>query len=417
MHTKIRNQGLPYPKLIIVVVVVVSAASCTLEMEQPGAEIGTSRQSVSATNALAYNRLVYNRLVYNQLAGNRLVYNELSENRLIYNSLDNLEATAEGRELLFYIARCALGADDILVTQHAGTTYEFPGLLGLATDWVNGPLSGTKARRVSACLIAHVNAYGVSVLISLRGDGVLTASPSEITEFPLYEATFFGDVFGSSLRTYACLGGNGEIATALSTSRPLRACADPSLDCQVEALGYCRDICEQRSRHYGWTDCWANGVRYRETLSSFLQADLGTSCQQACRGSDECAFDCESQASILDCSRYDQCSVICDDRSYCTVTSMFTDAMRARVHRGSFMEIDCHGVDQCQARCGGADTRCEIDCQGADRCRSDVFCEGGAQCMLQCTGSDQCGFARCDGALRSCPGGIVVCNQACPGGR
>jgi hypothetical protein len=416
MHTKNRNQRLPHPNLIVIVVVV-SAVSCTLEMEQPAADIGASRQSVSATNALAYNRLVYNRLVYNQLAGNRLVYNQLSENRLVYNSLDDLEATAEGRELLFYIARCALDAGDILVTQYAGTTYEFPGLLGLATEWVNGPLSSAKARRVSACLIAHVNAYGISVLISLRGAGVITAAPSEIIEFPLYEATFFGDVFGGTLRTYACLGGNAEIATALSTSRPLRVCADPSLDCEVVALGYCRDICDSRSHHYGWTDCWADGVRYSETLSSFLQADLGTACQEACQGSDECAFSCASQASILDCSRYDQCSVTCDNRSYCTVTSMYTDAMRAQVQSGSFMEIDCHGVDDCQARCSGTGTRCDIDCQGADQCRSNVSCEGGAKCTLQCTGADECGFARCDGTLRVCQGGAVVCNQTCPGGR
>jgi hypothetical protein len=415
MYAKNRDQRLLYPNLIIVVVAV-AAVSCTLEMEQPVADIGAGRQSVSATNALAYNRLVYNRLVYNQLAENRLVYNELSNNRLVYNSLDNLEATAEGRELLSYIARCALDADDILVAQHAGTTYEFPGLLGLATEWANEPLSSAKARRVSACLIAHVNAYGVSVLISLRGEGVLTAAPSEIAEFPLYEATFFGDVFGSTLGTYACLGGNAEIATALSTSRPLRACADPSLDCQVVALGYCRDVCDKRSLHYGWTDCWADGVQYRETLSSFLQADLGTACQRVCPSSDECAFDCASQASILDCSRYDQCLVSCDNRSYCTVTSMFTDEMRARVNTGSFMEIDCHGVDECRATCNGAGTRCEIDCQGADSCQRNVSCEDGAQCTLQCTGSEQCGFARCDGTLRSCPGGTFACNQPCPGG-
>src|SRR5690606_28611369 len=99
----------------------------------------------------------------------------------------SLEASEEGRDLLSYVARCALPEGDALVAEHGGVTYEFPGLLDLAPAWEDRALTAGEARQVSACLIAHVNAYGVSVPISLRSAGVLDATAEEMSEFPVYE--------------------------------------------------------------------------------------------------------------------------------------------------------------------------------------------------------------------------------------
>ena len=111
------------------------SSACAIE-EENNDKAAIATQSVSVNNAMSYNSLTFNRLVYNRLSLNRLVYNKLSGNRLVYNSLDRLGETAEGRELLSYIARCTLPEGDFLVTEHDGVEYQFAGLLALAPEWM-----------------------------------------------------------------------------------------------------------------------------------------------------------------------------------------------------------------------------------------------------------------------------------------
>src|SRR5690606_2387379 len=133
-------------------------------------------------------------------------------------------ASPEGRELLHYVAQCALEPADILFTERDGVRYEFPGLLGVADDWEHGPLRAAQRELLSACLLAHVNAFGVSVPISVRSPGVILAREKEKALHPVYEGTFFGDVIGEQLDAFACTGSAREIASAQSPARPLRVC-------------------------------------------------------------------------------------------------------------------------------------------------------------------------------------------------
>ena len=133
-------------------------ASCQLEVSTH-----STSQSVSSRNALSYNRLSYNRLSYN-----RLSYNPLAG--------PDLEETEDGRELLSYVVRCALGPDEGLVASDDGNQFDMPGALGLAPEWKNRPLDDDERYLISACLLAHVNAYGVSVPISVRAVDSLEAS-------------------------------------------------------------------------------------------------------------------------------------------------------------------------------------------------------------------------------------------------
>jgi len=65
-----------------------------------------------------------NRLSANALSANGLSMNRLSANRLSANALSSpLYATAEGRELMTYVARCALDKDVVLQVDVDGTRY------------------------------------------------------------------------------------------------------------------------------------------------------------------------------------------------------------------------------------------------------------------------------------------------------
>jgi hypothetical protein len=397
----------------------------------------STQSGISAENRLVYNRLVYNRLVYNRLVYNRLVYNRLAGNLLQLDSLDSapIEATTQGRELLEYIARCAFADGDMLVASHEGQTYEFPGLLGLAPEWEHQGLPLDKQRMISACLLAHVNAFGTSVLISLRADGYIASGTTERQQFPVYEATFFGQVFGEGpLLTYACQGDDMDIAMAHSASRALRVCADSTAECQIVSLGRCRDVCEQRIYHQGWTGCHAGGQRYDQTISTYLIADNPDGQNRICGEDQNCAFvAAPSSAAILDCSVGNNCSATCQDASLCTLDGAIANNFDAIVKTDSRAEVNCLDANNCNVTCESAS--CELDCVGANNCEAEcragsscaincrdakncdkVFCRNGAECAIMCEGADNCSFATCPTGAITCSDGTIVCgSQArCP---
>jgi hypothetical protein len=402
---------------------------CAVE-EPENYAVGSTRSAISTDNRLIYNRLVYNRLVYNQLVYNRLIYNRLADNRLQLASLGSppIEATAEGRDLLTYIARCAFTEGDVLIASYEGQTYEFPGLLGLAPEWEHRGLSLSEQRVISACLLAHVNAFGTSVLVSLRSEGYIPSGADERTTFPVYEATFFGQVFGEgALHTYVCQGDEQEIALAHSASRTLRVCSDGTNECGIVSLGRCRDVCEQRLHQQGWTGCHAGGQRYDETISSYLLADDPDGQNRSCGADQDCTLAATpSSAAILDCSAGNNCSAICQGNSRCTLDGAISDNFDALVRSGTMAEVNCLDANNCNVRCesascemdcGGANncqaeclagSSCTIDCRGANNC-DEIHCRSGANCTLRCDGSNNCGFAACPSGAVTCGDGTVVC--------
>jgi hypothetical protein len=394
--------------------------------EETGSWPVTSTSSeLLASNQLAFNRLAFNRLAFNRLAFNRLAFNRLAFNRLAFNSLDHLEQSPDGRDLLLYVARCALNDGDVLVATHGNQTYEFPGLLGLAPEWEYRALTAPEARWVSACLIAHVNAFGVPVEISLRAPGRIQATAQEAYDFPVYEATFFGHVFGEALETYACLGHNAAIAAAHAPDRALRVCADPG-PCEIEEVGYCRDVCATYVTGTGWTGCQAGGVRYDETVSVFLRSQGGI-CRDICSGNGLlCNLLCPATASppdpnddsyagprILDCNRQPGlCTASCRGGA-CLVEASETEMAFVTFEAASTAELQCANTDECVVTCKGAGTRCDVDCTGAGAC-SIERCAPGASCLLDCTGTDACDIKECPGVLRHCAGDVVACDRSCP---
>lgn len=121
---------------------------------------------------------------------------------------------SDGLEHLSYLSLCALdrGTELAVTDPSDGSTVRFPGLYGLAPGWVDGTCGETCQRWVSACLLAHANAFGDSVMISMRGDNPALVWDDAIeTDYPLQEGAFYGNAFAppdaiGQRPVYACLG-------------------------------------------------------------------------------------------------------------------------------------------------------------------------------------------------------------------
>jgi hypothetical protein len=386
-------------------------------------------------NRLALNRLALNRLALNRLALNRLALNRLSEDRLTLNGSNELVQTEEGRELLRYVAQCALVEGDILVAEYQGTTFEFPGLLGLTPAWESQPLTAGGQRMLSACLLAHVNAFGVSVPISLRASQVLPTTPGERQQYSVYEGTFFGQVFdGDAIKTYSCQGSAATAALEHSDDRAMRVCTDAASQCAIESVGRCRDVCEQRREDEGWVNCRAHGVLYPETISVYLFADNADGMNQHCT-SDGCRLDNpEDTAAMLDCAGMDDCDTDCNDNSTCSIDGAMTNHFKAHIGAARFSEVDCYGNNGCDVNCSGG-ASCDVDCMNTNNCKvtcstdascdircggssgndcDDIECRRGASCIIHCGGVDNCEFSECHAGALTCPGDIIVCGRPCP---
>ncbi len=151
-------------------------------------------------------------------------------------------ASPAGRELLKYVAICALPAGDDLVAGGAGdaTGDRFAGYYGLAPEWATGTCDDTCQRWVSACLLAHANAEGQSFPISLRGDHPgLRADAAAVAAFSYREAAYYGNVFQRQL--HACWGESWTSTSSGDIERILagRVCGTIYGNCGLVATGPC----------------------------------------------------------------------------------------------------------------------------------------------------------------------------------
>jgi hypothetical protein len=205
----------------------------------------------------------------NRLATNRLATNRLATNRLATNGLSSLSAAADlvamadddgGRELLTYMVSCALPAGaSIDVTTSSGVR-TFQGLLGLAPRWLDAPLSLADRRWVSACLLARVNYYGVTVHLSMRGSTpALATTTSEVAAYPHYEGAFWGDLFGSGDPLESACTSRFKSHDPQMADLPLRQCTvlagTRSTWCGFSFAGVCEDVCSSATGTDGYARC------------------------------------------------------------------------------------------------------------------------------------------------------------------
>lgn len=424
--------------IVLAVLVGLAASACEMgpapqRFDGPdGPDVGSVQQAVTTENRLALNRLALNRLALNSLALDSLALSEVDDGSFELTS--ELEETQEGREVLKYIAQCALSEGDSLVVEHDGESEELPGLLGLLPGWVEREMSAGEQRLLSACLLAHVNAFGVSVAISVRA-GSLSYGQDELREYSVYEGTFFGQVFDGELeRIYSCQGHAADNAREASEARHMRVCTDLDDDCGVISLGRCRDVCDRFEEDVGWTECWADGQRYDETVSVHLFADDPYGQNEFCDSVEECQMLVGwGSSAVLKCRSGEECDATCWTGARCIVDMEDGEEVDVEIRFGSEGETRCADVDDCDLECAdGAEcefecydvNQCDVECKRGSSC--DIYCRGetdgcddvrctdSSSCLLDCRNGGDCEFAVCHGYEQTCAGGVVVCNRPCP---
>ena len=226
-------------------------AACTESTQEEGEETGEATQAVLTKNALTKNALTKNALTKNALTKNALLGNALTKNALTKNALtmDALK-DPDAREVLRYITSCALPEEEHFDLEIEGQTYGFDGGLGIAPEWgePGGSCDDDCVSWVSACVISRLDYLGEAVDISVRGKHpALKSTQAEREDFPNREATYYGDIFSSPQKIYACL--------PPGVSSMPRVCGPSPEDCVVEIQGDCEDLCGDERQDGSYPKC------------------------------------------------------------------------------------------------------------------------------------------------------------------
>ncbi|MEM9491784.1 MAG: hypothetical protein AAGC55_21740, partial [Myxococcota bacterium] len=422
-------------KAFVSLVALLLTSSACVGIESDNLFNDSTSQAVLYDNKLTANKLTANKLTANSLAGHAIASGR-NGSTLTAGNLEGLEATSDGRDLLEYMTRCALAGGDTLEFEYDSVTYSFQGLLGLATEWESSSLSAAKKELISACLLGHVNAYGTSVTVSGRVAGTLLADATERANYPVYEGTFYGQVFTSGSSTlYACQGDDYDIAIAHSpVDRADRVCTDSDTGCgSIVVTGRCREVCTTYTEHYGWTGCDGGGTTYDETFSVYIEAEDPDSADQSCGAGGTCTTTplatetaTAGTRGFLSCRDATSCTANCSENDTCTLDGAGATSFTGNVSPLATAEVDCYDTVTCSVTCNGtgaADSAwCEIDRKNSGSSSgfsTNASCLNGADCLLECGNTTGCtGFSTCHDSSyptgKSCGGGLYVCGRPCP---
>jgi hypothetical protein len=251
--------------------------SALLILAACAADNPASEPELEEAQRLTYNRLTYNALTENALTANQAAQQVMVAVPLATSSYDgSVPELADQlhdqltREAMGYLVGCALLPDQRVEydDRFDKTHHQWDGHLGLCPTWADGPASVACQELVSACMLAHNNAFGRRVEISLRGhdeDGIaLSLDPTEPDDFPWREGAFFGDLFSklhSSIDIYVddtgVVQGRGvqvfgsiypnmwscwsEVWNQPDAYQRDRVCAGGHSNCAAKPVGACQD--------------------------------------------------------------------------------------------------------------------------------------------------------------------------------
>jgi hypothetical protein len=163
---------------------------------------------IASQNGLSLNGLTTNGMKMNGLRLDGLGLGGLHVPRFAFDG-----STAEpSAQVMRYVVGCALaqGHTITIFDDATGAAYSFAGALGLADGWADRGLDPDEEEWISACLMAHANAIGLSVPISVRGNAAgLLVSMSENQSFGVSEGVFFGNLFANPPELHVCAGTPG----------------------------------------------------------------------------------------------------------------------------------------------------------------------------------------------------------------
>jgi hypothetical protein len=128
------------------------------------------------------------------------------------------------KRILRYLVECALptGVRVQILYRKRLETLGY-GVVGLGPGLQSGIMPRPEQEAVSACLLARVNGQGISVTVDLFGPmaGLNSATSAELEVYSQAEAIFFGNLFQTAPKAYACTLG-------AAYSQEFRACSGGS---------------------------------------------------------------------------------------------------------------------------------------------------------------------------------------------
>ncbi|HLL54288.1 MAG TPA: hypothetical protein VK447_12110, partial [Myxococcaceae bacterium] len=158
--------------------------------------------TIQAPPGLTTNGLALSGLMLNGVIGSGLTVNGLTHKALQQTSFRVwFEADpAYAAMVMRYLVTCAVESGETRTYGSLGASHTWTGALGLATGWASGAaITEDEEQRVTACLAAHANKYGLQVPLLLQGraaDGeLLTSSDEDQATYSEEEACFFGNLF------------------------------------------------------------------------------------------------------------------------------------------------------------------------------------------------------------------------------
>jgi hypothetical protein len=192
---------------------------------------------------------------------------------------DGTSLLDDGIRTATYLVECALAADQsITKTRTAdGQTFVLEGRLGLAPEWEDEECDEDCQQWVTACLLARTNVTGESVALWLSADHPAIGLGHGV-EYPLHEATFYGNLFQDPAGRHLCRGIDVAASSGLGEYLDGRTCGGVGPEaCGFTQWGGCNDVgrCITAAGHA--TECATGGdpltgVRHR-SISTFVAAD------------------------------------------------------------------------------------------------------------------------------------------------
>jgi hypothetical protein len=177
------------------------------------------------------------------------------------SSATGLMTTAEGRNTVAYIVKCALPSGRSLVKQDQhGNRYTFPGAIGLAPGWETAGATQQDRYWVSSCLMAHINTTGQHIPIWLDASAPAIGWGRN-SAYPVQEGTFVGDLFASPPTARYC-GGRGYGSNVVAGRIGDTGQSGEPYQVMIASNGStsCEASCARDATGDGYTACLAAGI-------------------------------------------------------------------------------------------------------------------------------------------------------------
>jgi len=245
------------------------------------ADVDTRTDALLAGNGLVTNGLVTNGLVTNGLVTNGLVTNGLNSSS--FSDWFNANPATLSDMVMTYLVRCAVpnGQSRTWTNPQSGVTYTWWGQLGLTPSWASGnPANLTEQQLITGCLAAHVNKYGMHVVISLRGESAtgqnIPVSASEASTYDVQEGCFFGNLFnGEGVYVGSAIAPFDPATSSVRTCALAPQTVNSSDECSpMVYIGSCANHCTLSVDGKTFQTCYYNGKAYKPLATAIRDSDV-----------------------------------------------------------------------------------------------------------------------------------------------